>query len=74
MQLFGVNILCNIVVDGLMVKCRWSERMSVVIDVDQEVPVSLTGGGLVDSSHVVKNNRYVCRIGVCVLYSLLKFL
>ena len=54
-----------------MVKCRWCERMSVVIDVDQEVPVSVTVGGLVDSSHVVKHNRYVCRIGVCVLYSLL---
>ena len=39
--------------------------MSVVIDLDQEVPITLTVGGVDDISHIVKNNH--CVQGVCVL-------
>ena len=34
MRVVGIHIQCNTVVDGLMVERNWSDRVSVVIDVE----------------------------------------
>ena len=50
-----------------MVECGESDRVSVVMEVDQEVSIWLTVGGVSNCCHVVEVNRCMQWIGVCLL-------
>ena len=69
-RVLGNYIQCSSVVNGLMVERYQYHRVSVVIDVEQEVPIWLIVGEVFNIHHVVEDNRCVQEIGVCMLCSL----
>ena len=55
--------MCGLVYVGV-----WSEIVGVVIEVEWAAPIWLVVGGVTNCYHVVKDNRRIQWISVCLLY------